>query len=150
VRRDYTALIILAVLGSLEIAILYLLIAVDTPLAPMVRRLLENPAGVFTLVMIVVTLLCFGRRGRGGGRASAGAEATQRASPRGETSPGLRAATRLGAADGAVQGLPGSLHLSEDIARIGPSGRQQGGPPTPSSAPSRMPSNIVSTYPAEA
>jgi ABC-type sulfate transport system permease component len=62
-HRDYSALVILAILGLLEIVILYVLIAVDTPVTPMVRRLLENPAGVFTLVMCVVTLLCFGMAG---------------------------------------------------------------------------------------
>jgi hypothetical protein len=59
-RRDYTALRILAVLCLLEIGILYVLIAVETPVTPIVRRLLRNPAGVFALVMFVVTLLCFG------------------------------------------------------------------------------------------
>jgi hypothetical protein len=62
-RRDYTALVILAILSLLEITILYVLIAVDTPVTPIVRRLLENGAGVFTLVMFVVTLLCAGMAG---------------------------------------------------------------------------------------
>jgi hypothetical protein len=46
------------VLCLLEVGILYLLIAVDTPVAPLVSRLLRNPPGVFTLVMFVVTTLC--------------------------------------------------------------------------------------------
>jgi hypothetical protein len=58
--RDYTALRILGVLCLLEIGLLYVLIAVDTPLTPLVRRLLRNPGGVFALVMFVVTLLCIG------------------------------------------------------------------------------------------
>jgi hypothetical protein len=36
------------------------LIAVDTPVTPLVHRLMQNPFGIFTLVMIIVTLLCFG------------------------------------------------------------------------------------------
>lgn len=58
--RDYTALKYLAAFSLVEIALLYLLIAVETPLSPLVRQLLRNPIGVFTLVMIVVTLLCYG------------------------------------------------------------------------------------------
>jgi hypothetical protein len=54
--RDYSALIILAVLAAVEIAILYALMALDTPLTPLVHRLLRNPAGVFTLVMCVVMI----------------------------------------------------------------------------------------------
>ena len=58
--RDYTALKLIAALGLAEVGLLYLLIAVETPLSPVVRRLTRNPAGVFSLVMSVVTLLFFG------------------------------------------------------------------------------------------
>jgi len=61
--RDYSGLIILAVLCGLEVGILYVLIAFDTPLRPIVDRLLKNPAGVFTLVMSVVFLLILGMWG---------------------------------------------------------------------------------------
>jgi len=59
IRRDYTAIVLVGLLGLVEIAILYVLIAVDTPVTPLVRALLRNPFGVFTLVMAVVVLLCF-------------------------------------------------------------------------------------------
>jgi hypothetical protein len=59
-RRDYTALTLIAALGVAEVAILYVLIAVETPLTPLVQRLLDNPAGVFTLVVTVVWLLSIG------------------------------------------------------------------------------------------
>jgi hypothetical protein len=62
-RRDYSALVILAALVTLEIAFLYVLIVVETPLTPVIRRALQNPAGVFTLVMVVVTLLSIGMAG---------------------------------------------------------------------------------------
>jgi hypothetical protein len=55
--RDYSALIILAVLVGVEVAILYVVIALDTPLRPLVQRLLQNPPGVFTLVMSVAGLV---------------------------------------------------------------------------------------------
>jgi hypothetical protein len=59
-RRDYTALILIVALGVAEVAILYVLIAVETPLTPLVRRLLANPAGMFTLVISVVWVLSIG------------------------------------------------------------------------------------------
>ncbi len=58
--RDYTALKYLGALCLAEIGLLYLLIAVETPLSPIVRQLRRNPFGVFTLVMVVVTLLIYG------------------------------------------------------------------------------------------
>lgn len=61
--RDYTALIVLGTLVCVEVALLYVLIAVETPLSPLVRRALDNPAGIFAVVMVVVTLLCFGMAG---------------------------------------------------------------------------------------
>lgn len=42
---------------------LYVVIALDTPLSPLVHRLLENPVGVFTLVMCVVMILICGMVG---------------------------------------------------------------------------------------
>lgn len=62
-RRDRTVPVMIAVLSGLEVAILYVLIAVDTPLAPVVRRALENPFGVFAVVMSVLTVLMFGMAG---------------------------------------------------------------------------------------
>jgi predicted cation transporter len=56
-------LIILGALAGLEVAILYVLIAVDTPLAPAVRRLVETPAGLFVVVMGVVGVLIVGMWG---------------------------------------------------------------------------------------
>ena len=50
-------------LAAVEVAILYAVIALDTPLTPLVHRLLENPAGVFTLVMCVVMILIVGMIG---------------------------------------------------------------------------------------
>jgi hypothetical protein len=80
-ERSYGALIILGILAGFEIVILYLLIAIETPLSPIVQRLMKNPAGVFTLVMIVVTLLSFATAGFFGfvervrkGRSGAGRE----------------------------------------------------------------------------
>ena len=59
-KSDYSGLWILLTLAAVEVALLYVLIAVDTPATPLVRRLMRNPFGVFSLVMGVVTLLCFG------------------------------------------------------------------------------------------
>lgn len=62
-QRDYRGLIILAVLGGLEVAILYALIALETPLTPLVHRLLESALGVFLLVIWVTGLLSAGMWG---------------------------------------------------------------------------------------
>jgi hypothetical protein len=59
-KRDYRGLIILGALGALEVVMLYALIALETPLTPIVQRLLGNAAGVFVLVMWVVSLLVVG------------------------------------------------------------------------------------------
>ena len=56
---SYSGLLFLGVLVILEIGVLYLLIAVETPLSPMVAALLRNGFGIFALVMLVVTLLGF-------------------------------------------------------------------------------------------
>lgn len=56
-------MIILGALAALEVAILYVLIAVETPLAPAVRRLVETPAGLFVVVMGVVGVLIVGMWG---------------------------------------------------------------------------------------
>ena len=61
--RDYSALLILAVLGLVEVALLYVLIALETPLTPLVQRLLRSPLGVFSLVMWVVSILVVGMWG---------------------------------------------------------------------------------------
>jgi hypothetical protein len=55
--------VILAVLAAVEVALLYVVIALDTPLRPLAHRLLENPVGVFTLVMCVVMILILGMIG---------------------------------------------------------------------------------------
>jgi hypothetical protein len=62
-RRDYSALIILAVLGAVEVAILNALIPLETPLTPLVHRLVESPPGVFALVIWVVGILIVGMWG---------------------------------------------------------------------------------------
>lgn len=54
---DYTAIRILVALCLAEIAILYLLIAVETPVAPVVRRLLQTPSGMVVLIASVVGFL---------------------------------------------------------------------------------------------
>jgi hypothetical protein len=52
--------ILILVLGSLEDLILYLLIAVNSPVAPAIRRAIQNPFGLFAVVMSVVTFLSLG------------------------------------------------------------------------------------------
>jgi succinate dehydrogenase hydrophobic anchor subunit len=59
-RRDYRGMVFVAVLAALEIGLLYVLIAVESPLTPAVTALLRNPFGIFVLVMLVVTLLGYG------------------------------------------------------------------------------------------
>ncbi len=61
--RDYTALWMLAGLSVTEVGLLYAVITLDTPISPLVHRMLQNPFGVFGLVMSIVTLLCFGMAG---------------------------------------------------------------------------------------
>jgi hypothetical protein len=56
-QADYTAIRIIAALGIAEIAILYFLFAVETPVAPLVRRLLQTPSGIVILVAGVVSIL---------------------------------------------------------------------------------------------
>ena len=75
-RGDYSGLWILLMLAAVEVALLYVLIAVDTPATPLVRRLMRNPFGVFTLVMGVVTILCFGMAFLLGARQRAAARST--------------------------------------------------------------------------
>lgn len=50
-------------LVALEVGLLYIVLAVETPLTPVVQRLMRNPAGVFTLVMSVVLVLILGMAG---------------------------------------------------------------------------------------
>jgi hypothetical protein len=45
------------------VAIVYLLIAIETPLAPIARRMLQNPLGVFLLAMFGVCIITFGMWG---------------------------------------------------------------------------------------
>jgi hypothetical protein len=59
-QADYTAIRIIAALGIAEIAILYFLIAVESPATPIVRRLLETPSGIVVLVAGVIGLLLLG------------------------------------------------------------------------------------------
>ena len=62
-RYRMTGLAILLLASGMEVSLLYLLIAVETPLTPVVRRLMQNPFGVFVLVMsalVVVSLLMTG------------------------------------------------------------------------------------------
>jgi hypothetical protein len=53
-----TVLPYLALASGLEVAILYVLIAVETPVTPLVRRAMRNPAGLFAVVMAALTLVC--------------------------------------------------------------------------------------------
>jgi hypothetical protein len=48
----------LAAAALLEIGFLYLLIAVESPISALVRRLMRNPPGLFAVVMIAVTMVC--------------------------------------------------------------------------------------------
>lgn len=57
---DYTAIRIIAGLGIAEIAILYFLIAVESPVSPIVRRLLQTPSGMVVLVAGVIGILLLG------------------------------------------------------------------------------------------
>jgi hypothetical protein len=59
-RPDYTSLRILASLCTAEVAILYVLIAVETPATRVVRRLLDTPSGIVVVVASVVTILLLG------------------------------------------------------------------------------------------
>jgi hypothetical protein len=61
--REYSGLIILAVLAAAETGMLYGLIVLETPLTPAVHRMLETPVGVFALVMCVVGVLILGMIG---------------------------------------------------------------------------------------
>ena len=58
--RDFSALWILTTLSAVEIGSLYLVIAFDTPVSPLVHRMLRNPFGVFVIVMSIVTIMSFG------------------------------------------------------------------------------------------
>jgi hypothetical protein len=55
--RDWSGLVILAVLSALEVGILWVLIAVETPAAPVVRRAIEHPIGLVTVVLFVLAVL---------------------------------------------------------------------------------------------
>jgi membrane protein implicated in regulation of membrane protease activity len=56
-QADYTAVRILVGLCVAEIAILYLLIAVESPVTPVVHRLLQTPSGIVVLIASVVGFL---------------------------------------------------------------------------------------------
>lgn len=58
-EKGGNGLFFLAVLVVLEIGVLYVLIAVESPLSPLVRSLLDNGFGIFALVMLVVSVLGF-------------------------------------------------------------------------------------------
>ena len=55
--RDWSGLVILAVLSALEVAILWVLIAVETPAAPVARRAIEHPIGLVTVVLFALSVL---------------------------------------------------------------------------------------------
>ena len=59
-QADYTAIRMIAGLGVAEIAILYVLIAVESPVSPIVRRLLQTPSGIVVLVAGVIGILLLG------------------------------------------------------------------------------------------
>jgi NAD(P)-dependent dehydrogenase (short-subunit alcohol dehydrogenase family) len=59
-RRDYSGLVIVGGLVTVEVGILYVLIALETPLTPLVHRLLGNPGGVLILVGVVLLILIIG------------------------------------------------------------------------------------------
>jgi hypothetical protein len=59
-ERDYRGLVVLLVLGSLEVLIIYLLLVVETPLAPIVRRAVEHWFGRILVALSVFVLLSFG------------------------------------------------------------------------------------------
>lgn len=78
---DYSALWLLLILGAVEVALLYVLIAVETPATPLVRQLMRNAFGIFSLVMGIVTLLCVGMALLLGARERAAARLAAGASP---------------------------------------------------------------------
>lgn len=53
----------IGILGSVEVAIIYVLLAVDTPLAPFVRPLVEKPIGVLVLALFGLSLVTVGMWG---------------------------------------------------------------------------------------
>jgi hypothetical protein len=48
------------VLVAVEVGLLYGLIALETPLTPLVHRLLQNPGGILILVTCVLSMLVLG------------------------------------------------------------------------------------------
>jgi hypothetical protein len=51
------------VLAAVEVGLLYVLIAWETPLTPTVHRLLQNPGGILILVTCVLLILVLGMIG---------------------------------------------------------------------------------------
>jgi hypothetical protein len=57
-RPHYGPLLMLGLPFAIEILTLYLLIAVETPLTPVVNRLQENAFGLFTLACMALMVVC--------------------------------------------------------------------------------------------
>ena len=51
--------VLILILGTVEVLILYLLITVESPVAPAARKAIRNPFGLIAVVMSVVTILSF-------------------------------------------------------------------------------------------
>jgi len=56
--QDWTAAILIAVLGGLEILVLGILFFVETPFSPLARRAVENISGTIALVASILFVLC--------------------------------------------------------------------------------------------
>jgi hypothetical protein len=58
VRPNNGPLLILGLPFAIEVLTLYVLIAIETPLTPLVNRLLQNALGIFTLACIGLLVVC--------------------------------------------------------------------------------------------
>lgn len=78
--RDWSTPVVIFVLGLAEVLIVYLLLVLDTPVAPFVRRAAETAVGRVVIALIGFVVISFGmiifltlleRRRKGRDRASA-------------------------------------------------------------------------------
>jgi Co/Zn/Cd efflux system component len=58
--RGPGSLVYIGVLGAAQVAILYVLLAVETPLSPAVHRLVEKPSGVIVLALFGLSVVVVG------------------------------------------------------------------------------------------
>jgi mannose/fructose/N-acetylgalactosamine-specific phosphotransferase system component IIC len=62
-RRDYRGLVVLVILSVLEVAGIYLLLVVDSPVSSVTRRMAETLGGRLILAGAVLVVLSFGMAG---------------------------------------------------------------------------------------